>query len=171
MAAAWTLVPAPTLRSARRSCAVAFSSEVARNESVLDLARCHSRYWSLWCQNKELTVDWFPCGWDADSCSRSMAIMVGWYHCGNLREKNNKSITIQYAHSFVYSYRIKTCSSKLNLLVKITRNLVSIRCRTLSSVWSVIEKCACKPLNVVENWFKLESWTKTKAQYLSTSHL
>ena len=32
-------------------------------------------------------MGWFLCGWDEGLCSRSKAIMVGWYDCDNLKEK------------------------------------------------------------------------------------
>ena len=52
MATFRTLVPAPTLHSARSSCAVAFSSSAVRKEKVLDRARCHNHCRNLRCQSK-----------------------------------------------------------------------------------------------------------------------
>lgn len=61
MAGACMLVPAPTPPLARRSCAVALSSEAARNASLLDRARCHNHYWNLRCLNKEIIAGWYQC--------------------------------------------------------------------------------------------------------------
>ena len=87
MAAVWTLVPAPTLRSAKSSCVVASFPVAARDESILGRARCHSRCWNLLCQNKESTMGCFLCGWDEDLRTRSKAIMADWCHCDILQGK------------------------------------------------------------------------------------
>ena len=87
MAVFWTLVPAPKLHWARRSCVVASSLSVARKESVLDRGRCHNHCWSFWGQNKESTVDWYYCGWVLDLRSQSMVKVVGRCHCCVLGER------------------------------------------------------------------------------------
>ena len=76
MAAACTLVPAPTLQSARRSFAVASSSVAARNVSILDRVHCHNRLWNLCCRNKEVIVGWYYCSCVEDlpsDCSDGIA--------------------------------------------------------------------------------------------------
>ena len=88
IAAVWTLLPAPTLRSEKKSCAVAFSSAADRTKSLLDRARCQIRCWNLPCLNKESTISWFLSGWDGDLYSRSKAIMVDWCHRGILNSSN-----------------------------------------------------------------------------------
>ena len=61
MAAACMLVPVPTPQWAKRSCAIASSSEAAWNVSILDRARFQNHWLNLRGLNKEIIAGWYHC--------------------------------------------------------------------------------------------------------------